>query len=291
MTIEVIPLSSALGADIRGVDVGKPLDADTLAAIKQAWADHLVLRFRGQRLSEDQLVAFSRNFGELDQSPPNEAALASKGYVPTHPEIAVISNVVVDGVAIGSLGAYEADWHTDMSYNPEPPSASLLYALEVPPSGGDTSFCNMYLAYQALSPALRAIADTRRATHDATYTSTGALRKGAREVSDVSQAAGARHPMARTHPVTGRPALFLGRRQNGYIAGLPVPESERLLDAIWASATRPEFTWTQSWRQGDLLIWDNRCAMHRRDAFDPSTRRLMHRTQVKGDTPFFRPAR
>lgn len=287
--IQVIPISKAIGAEIRGLDLSKKPDAATMQAIKQAWADHLILLFRGQQLSDPQLVEFSRNFGELDKAPPNEAANKSGGaYVPDMQEISVISNVVENGVQIGALGALESEWHTDMSYNPVPPDASLLYSLEVPPSGGETGFANMYLAYETLAEDLKQAIRDRHCIHDATYTSAGGLRKGSKEVTDIREAPGARHPMVRTHPVTGRNALFLGRRRNAYIIGLSVEESERVLDALWAHATKQEFSFSHQWRVGDLLLWDNRCAMHRRDAFDNSARRIMHRTQVKGTKPFFR---
>jgi taurine dioxygenase len=287
--MEVVPITKAIGAEIRGIDLSNKPDAATMAAIQQAWADHLVLLFRGQHLSDPQLVEFSRNFGNLDMAPPNEAANKQGGaYVADMREISVISNVVEKGVAIGALGALESEWHTDMSYNPIPPDASLLYSLEVPPSGGDTGFANMYLAYETLPADLRQALRGRECIHDATYTSAGGLRKGNKEVTDVREAPGARHPMVRTHPVTGRNALFLGRRRNAYIIGLPVEESERILDAVWAHARKPEFAFSHQWRVGDLLLWDNRCAMHRRDAFDNSARRIMHRTQVKGTKPFSR---
>ena len=287
--MEVVPLSKTIGAEIRGIDLSKAPDAATMEAIKKAWADHLVLLFRGQKLTDPQLVAFSRNFGDLDQAPPNEAANKKGGaYVADIREISVISNVVENGVAIGALGALESEWHTDMSYNPVPPDASLLYSIEIPPSGGDTGFANMYRAYETLSDDLKRAIEGKTCIHDATYTSAGGLRKGNKEVTDVREAPGARHPMVRTHPVTGRNALFLGRRRNAYIIGLPVAESERILDAVWAHARKPEFAFSHQWKIGDLLLWDNRCAMHRRDAFDNSARRIMHRTQVKGSAPFYR---
>jgi taurine dioxygenase len=198
----------------------------------------------------------------------------------------VISNVIENGVAIGQLGAYEAIWHTDMSYIAEPPSASALYSLEVPPAGGDTGFCNMYLAYETLTPELRRQIEDRFCRHDASRNSAGELRRGFVDAPDPSQTVGAEHPLVRTHPVTGRKALFLGRRRNAYIPGLPLADSEALLDALWAHASKDEFAWYQQWRAGDLILWDNRCVMHRRDAFDPATRRVMHRTQIKGDRPF-----
>jgi taurine dioxygenase len=275
------PTGAALAADIEGVDLSEPLDAGTLAAIKRAWGDNLVLRFRGQTLSDDDLMRFSRHFGELDWAP-----IAAAGDAPAGREyVMVVSNVIEEGKPIGQLGAYEAIWHTDMSYVDEPPSASALYSLEVPPSGGDTGFCNMYLAYETLPAELRRRVEGRRCRHDASRNSAGELRRGFVDAPDPTQTVGAEHPLVRTHPVTGKQALFLGRRRNAYIVGLPLEESEALLDALWAHCTKPELTWYQQWRAGDLILWDNRCVMHRRDAFDPATRRVMHRTQIKGDRP------
>jgi taurine dioxygenase len=291
--IEVRPTGAALGADIEGVDLARDLAPSTLAAIRQAWSDHLVLRFRGQRLDDDRLMRFSRHFGELDFAPVIAAArvkTADGREVDSLEEgpryVSVISNIVEGGKAIGALGAYESIWHTDMSYNAEPPSASALYALEVPASGGDTGFANMYRAYDELPEALRRRIQGLRCRHDSSRNSAGELRRGMQEVTDPRKAPGASHPIIRTHPVTGRKALFLGRRRNAYIEGLRLDESEQLLDELWAQATRRELAWYQQWRVGDLVLWDNRCVLHRRDAFDPNARRLMHRTQIKGDRPF-----
>ena len=280
-SVVVRPTGAALGADIDGVDLAGPLRPETVAAIKAAWGDHLVLRFRGQRLSDDHLMRFSRQFGELDWAP-----VAATNDAPEGREyIMVVSNVVENGQPIGQLGAYEAVWHTDMSYVAEPPSASALYSLEAPPAGGDTGFCNMYLAYETLPAELRRQIEGRLCRHDASRNSAGELRRGFVDAPDPTQVVGAEHPIVRTHPVTGRKALFLGRRPNAYIPGLPLAESEALLDALWAHCTKPEFAWYQQWRSGDLILWDNRCVMHRRDAFDPNARRVMHRTQIKGDRP------
>jgi taurine dioxygenase len=292
--IEVRPTGAGLGADIDGVDLSQELLPGTVDAIKRAWSDHLVLRFREQQLDDDQLMRFSAYFGELDWAPVIAASRVrvpgEERYVDSAEEgrryISVISNIIENGKAIGALGAYESIWHTDMSYNPEPPSASALYALEVPPSGGDTGFANMYLAYETLPDDLRRQVEGRLCRHDSTYNSAGELRRGFKEVTDPRQAPGADHPIVRTHPVTGRKALFLGRRRNAYIQGLDLEESERLLDALWARATKPEFTWYQQWQVGDLVLWDNRCVMHRRDEFAPNSRRLMHRSQIKGDRPW-----
>ena len=281
-TVAVRPTGAALGADIEGVDLAGGLAPETVDAIKAAWGDHLVLRFRGQSLTDDDLMRFSRQLGELDWAPIAAANDAPEG----RQYIMVVSNVIEKGQPIGQLGAYEAIWHTDMSYVAEPPSASALYSLEAPPLGGDTGFCNMYRAYETLPAELRRAVEGRLCRHDASRNSAGELRRGFVDAPDPTQVVGAEHPVVRSHPVTGRKALFLGRRRNAYIAGLPVADSEALLDALWAHCTKPEFAWYQQWRAGDLILWDNRCVMHRRDAFDPTTRRVMHRTQIKGDRPF-----
>jgi len=283
--ITVRESGKALGADIEGVDLSKPLDAASLAAIIDAWSKHLVLRFRGQRLSDPDLERFSAMLGPLDKAP-----MYSKGVrVDVGSDyVTVISNVVVDGKPIGDLGNAEALWHTDMSYNPVPPMASVLYSLEIPPVGGATGFCNMYLAYEMLPADLRERVKTLVCVHDASTNSVGGRRGDYAEVTDVRQAPGARHPLVITHPVTARDCLFLGRRRNAWIVGLEVDESERLLDALWAHCSRPEFQWYQAWQVGDLILWDNRCTMHRRDAFDPMSRRIMHRTQIGGAAPVSR---
>src|SRR5271169_2278299 len=279
-TVIVRPTGAALGADIEGVDLGQELSPATVDAIKQAWSDHQVLRFRGQHLDDDQLMRFSARFGELDFAPVIAASRVKiRGedrYVDSagerHRYISVISNIVENGVALGALGAYEAIWHTDMSYNAEPPIGSALYALEVPPSGGDTGFANMYMAYDTLPEELRQRIEGRLCRHDSSRNSAGELRRGYTDVTDPREAPGEDHPIIRTHPMTGRKALFLGRRRNAYIQGLSLADSEALLDALWAHASKDEFTWYQQWRAGDLILWDNRCVMHRRDAFDPEAR-------------------
>jgi taurine dioxygenase len=199
------------------------------------------------------------------------------------PEIYVVSNVIENGVPIGSLGAGEATWHTDMSYLDEPPKASMLYALEVPPTGGDTWFCNMYLAYESLPDLLRQRIQGLHVKHDGTYNSGGYVRHGVTAVDDPVTSPGAYHPLVCRHPETGQRGLYLGRRRNAYISGLPLAESESLLDDLWSFATRDEFTWRIEWRVGDVVLWDNRCTMHRRDSFDPASRRVLHRTQIKSE--------
>lgn len=279
----VVPTGAAVGAEITGLDV-RALDAAAFADLRQVWLEHKVLLFRGQDLTDDDLVAFAGRFGPLDMAPASEYDAAGT-QEKSRPEIWIISNVVEAGKPIGALGADEAEWHTDMSYVDEPPMASVLYSLEIPPAGGNTSFANMVTALAELPDDLRAKIEGKTVNHDSSYTSTGQLRKGAKPVTDVTQAPGARHPVVRTHPESGEKSLYLGRRRNGWIEGMDVAESEALLDQLWAHCADPRFAWTHQWRTGDLLIWDNRSLNHRRDAFDASSRRVMHRCQIKGDVP------
>jgi taurine dioxygenase len=276
--LEVIPTSAALGAEVRGVDLRRVDDA-SFSAIHRVWVDHQVLLFRGQSLSDDELIAFSRRFGPLDWAPVQENG---RRFVDGKPELYIVSNVLENGVAIGSLGAGELVWHTDMSYLEDPPKASMLYALEIPPLGGNTSFCSMYAAWETLPAALKARCAGLRIKHDGTYNSGGYLRQGVTPTDDPRTSPGAVHPLVCTHPDTGRQMLYLGRRRNAYLLGLELSESEALLDELWQYVERPEFSWEHVWRVGDLVMWDNRCTMHRRDPFDDTARRIMHRTQIKG---------
>jgi alpha-ketoglutarate-dependent taurine dioxygenase len=280
-TITISPSGAALGAEIRDVRL-ENLSGEEFHAIHRAWLDHLAILFRGQHLTDDDLIAFSRRFGELDWAPVQETG---RRFVEGHPEIYVVSNVIENGVPIGSLGAGEAVWHTDMSYLKDPPKASMLYALEVPPAGGNTYFCNMYRAYESLPASLQSRIARLELKHDATYNSGGYVRQGLSAVDDPTASPGVYHPLVCTHPETGRRALYLGRRRNAYIGGLPLAESEALLDELWSYASRDEITWHNAWQVGDVVLWDNRCTMHRRDPFDPQSRRILHRTQIKGQAP------
>ncbi len=279
-TVEVVPLDAALGAEIRGLDLAAGVTPAQRAAIKAAWKEHLVLLLRGQTISDAQLVAFSRNFGGLDLPNPG---YGDSQYHQEIPELNVISNIVEDGRPIGKLGAEEAGWHADMTYNEMPPKAAILYALEVPAEGGNTCFADMYAAYEALPDGLKTRIEGRVAIHDAAHNSAGQRRKGFEATTDVRRTPGARHPMVRTDPDSGRKALFLGRRPNSYIIGMDTAESNALLDDVWAAATAERFTMCHAWRVGDILMWDNLAVLHRRDAFAAAARRRMLRTQVSGD--------
>jgi len=276
----VIPTGKALGAEIRGVDLRTITDAD-FRAIHQAWLNHIVLLFRSQNLTDGDLISFSKRLGELDQAPIQESG---RRFVEGFPEIYVVSNVMKNGEPIGSLGAGEATWHTDMSYLQDPPKASMLYALEVPPSGGNTYFSNMYTAYESLPESLKQRIEGLSIKHDGTYNSGGYVRQGVAAVDDPMKSPGTFHPLVCTHPETKRRMLYLGRRRNAYIGGLSLADSDALLDELWSYATREELAWGNEWRVGDLVLWDNRCTMHRRDPFDNTSRRVMHRTQIKGET-------
>jgi taurine dioxygenase len=280
MTISNRSLDAALGAEISGIDLSKPVAQADIEAVEDAWRRRLVVVFHGQSLSDPQLLAFSRRFGDLDPPGPNPYG---EPFNKQHPEINVISNVVEAGKPIGNLGDGEAVWHADMTYVDVPPKAAMLYSLEVPSSGGNTYFADMFAAYETLPADLEKAAAGRVAVHDASRNSAGMLRKGYKEVTDVRETAGARHPLVRTDPHTGRKALFLGRRPNSYVQGLEVAESEALLDALWAHATQPRFAMCHQWKVGDLLMWNNLSVLHRRDPFDPNSRRVMHRTQIKGN--------
>ena len=286
LDIGVVPTGAALGADVVNFDIGD-FDDSAYAVIRKAWLDHLVIRIRGQDFGDPEHVNFARYFGELEIAPTT--MFTGKPLIPEIPEMCQVTNKKVDGEPIGTLGDGELSWHTDMSYIEEPPTASLLHALEVPPAGagGNTSFLNMYMAYDTLAGGLRRAIEGRLVKHEAVHSSDGRVRDGVEkpDTMDVRDYPGALHPVVRTHPETGRKALYLGRRLNAHVVGLAVDESEALLDELWDHTENPVFAWTQEWQVGDMVMWDNRCVMHRRDAFDPDSIRLMHRLALKGDRP------
>lgn len=282
--IGVTHTGAALGADIAAMD-GTPLDVrsvddESFAEIERAWTEHLVLRFRGQDLDDNALADFSRRFGELDMAPTGRGGTP---FDPSRPEITVLSNVIVDGQPTGGLGNSELVWHQDMTYNELPAKASLLYGITVPPSGGDTWFYNLYEAYRTLTDDLKQQVQHRQAKHDATRTSNGGLRHGFEETYALEDWPGAVHPLVVRHPTSGQPALYLGRRPNAFVMGLPIEDSDDLLDRLWEHVKNGPYFWAQQWQQGDLVVWDNRCTLHRRDGFDNTAPRVMHRTQVRDD--------
>ena len=277
--MQISPHANAFVADVADVDVAGVGDRD-FEALYGAWRRYPILRLRGQALTDDALRTFSRRLGPLEYAPMGRITKEELAKHP-NPYVATISNIVVDGKPIGGLGAAEAAWHTDMSYIERPPTASLLYAVEVPEQGGGTHFCNMVAALRALPDGLAERVQSLRVKHDAAHDSVGGLRRGHRHAADPREAPGAIHSMVRRHPENGTEALFLGRRQDAYVVGLPLAESEAVLDEVWSYVALDDAVWSQQWQRGDLVIWDNRSVMHRRAAFDPNSRRLMRRTQIR----------
>ena len=278
--MELRPVSAALGTEAVGVDLNGLTDAE-FEAIYDGWLKYHILLVRRQDLTDSQLVLFTNKFGELDAE---ETVANALEWGTGEPGVLVVSNVIENGVEIGILGAGEAIWHTDMNFTETPTKASILYALETPESGGDTGFCNMERALQTMSARLRERLSGLSIKHDASTDSSGYVREGFEPVSDVSKTEGAIHPFIRPNTETGRETLYLGRRRNAYVIGLPVPESEALLDEVWEHVLQSAHVWYHHWQPGDVIVLDNRSTMHHRKPFDPGSRRILHRTQVN-DTP------
>ena len=279
--MKLINSVKSLGGEIVDLDISNKLTQDQINFINQSWDERLVLVFKKQNLDDHKFINFSKFFGERDPPGPNPYGIS---FLPEFPEINVISNVKNEqGTPIGNLGDGEAVWHADMTYLQLPPKAGILYALEVPENQGNTHFANMALAYNELPNKLKEKIDDKILIHDSAHNSAGMLRKGYSEVDNPSETPGARHPMVITDKNTNKKLLFLGRRPHAYIIGLELEESENLLNEIWEHATQEKFTWTQKWEKGDLLMWKNLNVLHKRDAFEPNTRRVMHRTQIKGE--------
>jgi taurine dioxygenase len=272
--VSIIPTGECVGAEVRGVDLSVPLDDSTVSLLRKAWLDHQVLYFRKQHLTDEQLIAFSRHFGE-----PQIQTITTYDRTGVPPEIDVVSNVVKDGKVTGSLGTREAKWHTDMSMFDHPASATVLYGIEVPPVGGNTRYLNMYLAYDALPEPLKEKIEGCVATHDDGYYGREARGGKGEPICAV-------HPLVRTHPGTGRKALFFGHN-TCRIHGLSEEESESMLKQIWRHLTEmnDEFLWEHQWQKGDVVMWDNRCLTHSRGELDPKWPRVMRRVTIKGEKP------
>ena len=259
-SMTVVPSGSALGGQICGLNLAEPLPDDTAAALRQAFVEHCVLYFRAQNLSEQNQLDFTRYFGE----PQVHVRAQSE---PVTPGIFIVSNVKKNGRPIGALGDGEVKFHSDLAYMPKPGSISMLYAVEIPQSGGATQWSSGYAAYDALDNAMKQRLQGMRAIHQ--------------HVSEeLNPAEPVDHPIVCTHPQSGRKALFVTPLFTRSIVGLHAQASDELLGTLCAHVTQPRFIWTHQWQQGDLLMWDNRPTMHRREPFPAHQRRLMKRTQI-----------
>jgi taurine dioxygenase len=273
-------LTETFGVEAQDVRLPELSDAQ-FAELHALWKANGVMLVRDQQsMTDAQFEAFSRRFGELDP-PPNQGV--GRKNVPGFANLYVVSNETdAAGEPVGALGYGEAVWHTDMSYLPVPPIASMLWARKLPAWGGNTWAAGMCAAYENLPAPLKARARTLQIKHDGTRDSGGNLRKGVEDDDNPMTARGHPHPAVIRDPGTGKPALFLGRRPRAYIVGLPLEESEALLDELWRHAIQPSNVYEHQWRVGDVLIWSNYSTMHRRDEFDKNSIRRMHRSQIKG---------
>lgn len=276
--MKINPINRDFVADVDGIDIGTISDED-FEAVYQAWLQFGVLRLHDQPLDEESLQQFSRRFGPLEERPMGRLPAEAKAKIKNR-YVTQLSNIVENGKPIGGLGNSEANWHSDMTYVDTPPPASILLGIEIPEVGGNTYFADQQAAYEALPEALRTRAETLSIKHDAAHTSVGSLRPGFEAFDDPRQAPGAVHPIIRTHEETGKKVLYLGRREWAFIPGLSLDDSETLLDELWSYAATDSNTWGQQWQPGDLIIWDNRRVLHRRDDFPEDSRRLMKRCQV-----------
>ncbi len=271
--LDVAPVAGALGAEIAGVDISRPLEDSVVAEIRRAFLDYLVLFFHGQKLTPQSQLAFARRLGEPMEYPQ------LKG-LPECPLITPVVKLEHERVNFGGI------WHSDTTYLERPPMASMLYAIEVPPYGGDTLFANQYLAYETLSDAYRKLLDGLIGVNsslkaDASRTREDRLRAAGLE----SKVLVGEHPVVRTHPETGRKALFVNIGHTTQFKGLSEDESRPLLEYLFQHQVRPEFTCRFRWQPGSLAFWDNRCAQHNPVNDYHGFRRILHRVTLAGERP------
>jgi len=279
--MELSPLTSFIGVEVKGVDLREPISAADFAAVRQALNEKSLLLFRGQKLNEAQHVEFSRRFGTL------LVHVLKQFTKQEYPEVYVLSNVTESGKPIGNHKE-GWNWHSDLSYKAEPCLGAALYALEVPPEEGDTFFASMHAAYEALDDAIKVRIRPMQATHSyANYY--GKAFADRNPLTDEQKAAvpDVVHPVVRTHPETGRLALYVGEDVVKNLVGLPEGESTELLADLNRHAIDPRFSYRHKWQAGDLLVWDNRATMHKATPYDDARyRRVMHRTTIAGDRPY-----
>ena len=271
MKLDIRPLSKTFAAEVVGVDISK-LDGATFGEVRQAWLDHEILVLRDQDITEADLVTFSGRFGEL------EIHVRTEYLSPENPEILYVSNIIEDGRRIGILSDHEVGWHYDQIYLPRPAVGSCLMAAKLPTRGGETSFADMCGAYEQLPAATKERLNGLMANQSYAYFNAGnsvpTNKDQTNKTPDVV------HPLVRTHPITGRKALYICPGMTTHVPGLPEAESKELLDELYEWCVRDEFVYTHKWRDGDALLWDNACTMHRREPFDGDSERLMKRTTI-----------
>jgi taurine dioxygenase len=282
--IEVTPLSGACGAEVKGIDLTRPLSAATIEAVREAWKAHLVLVFRGQTLSQDDQLRFASYFGELGdrKKAPEPLRSRAEGSQQDSQKILLVSNIKVDGKAIGAFGEGEFWFHIDGGYTPRPYRYTFLYAIELPSAGGNTMFANMYKACEAVPAELKEKLRGCKALHIHEYN----RAKQANSSGDISSIPHHFHPVFITHPDTGRKTLFVDRLMTTRIEGLSAEESSAILDQLYEIGERREFIFEHVWRLGDFVMWDNRCTTHARTDFPKDERRLLRRCTVEGEALF-----
>jgi taurine dioxygenase len=273
-TFTVRQLSPALGAEIIGVDLRAPIDEGLKQKLLDAWHQHLVILLRNQTLDEDDQVRFAENFG-----PPAKTSSGRTFAGVKHPSVMLVSNIREDGKPIGALPDGEMHFHTDQCHQEVPAKATLLYAIEIPSKGGNTLFSNAYAAYETLPEDIKRRIAGRRALN--AYTTDTTLRSTNYDDAKSSYW----HPVVRTHPATGRKALYVNRLMTREIEGLPREESNAILQKLFGHQEQPKFVYEHVWRPGDILMWDNRCTLHARTDFSAGERRLLRRVTILGERP------
>ncbi len=272
--LQTRPLSPALGAEIIGVDLRQEMDEGVTAQVREIWHENLVILLRDQHLSEEDEVRFAERFG-----PP--AVIHTKQFMQKHPAVMLISNIREDGKPIGALPDGEMHFHSDQCHQERPAMASMLYAIEVPSKGGNTLFANAYAAYETLPADIKRRIEGRRALNAYDY-DTAATKRGTKIADGVPTYV---HPVVRTHPATGRKALYVNRLMTVRIEDMPEEESTELLDFLFDHQEQRQFVYEHVWRVGDILMWDNRCTLHARTDFSAGERRLMRRVTILGEKP------
>ena len=280
---DIRPLPGALGAEVLGLDLTRPLGAEDFDRLHRAHLDHHVVVFRDQRITPQQHIEFSRRFGPLQIHVLKNFQLAH------HAEILIVSNIKDEAgqpIGLGDAGHY---WHSDLSYKEKPSLGSLLHAQELPAEGGDTLFADQHAAYDALPEALKKAIAPLHAEHSylAKYEELRARSPWRPKLTpeQIAEVAPAVHPVVRTHPETGRKALFVNEHFTTRIVGLPEQESQSLLAELFAAAVKPEFVYRHVWQPHDLVFWDNRSVQHLAAGTPDSERRKLYRTTVEGDLP------